>query len=185
MNEEHNQFKCKVKDLHRLAVARIDIAVAQAACQYIIDNIKFLGDPLYHPHYVTLVICYARPFTRNNLYGALSKKWSKFPNEPAAGMHKQLIDARHTFVAHSDGSVRCLQITPKGHVVRGTKYKIDEYSCQVENRFIALENFPLAKANCQYLVSQMNNEIKELLDYVGPKLDFSKGPVELDVTNLL
>jgi hypothetical protein len=94
-------------------------------------------------------------------------------------MHKQLIDARNTFVAHSDGSVRRLQITPKGYSVPGTKYKIDEYSCQIKKFYIALENLPLAKANCQYLVSRMNNEIKELLNYVGPQLDLSNGPLEI------
>jgi len=184
MTKENIQFKQKVKELHKLAVARLDIIEAQAACQYIIDNISDLGDPLYYPHSVTLVICYARPFTRNNVYGALGNKWSEFPNEPVAGMHKQLIDARNTFVAHSDGSVRGLQIIPKGYSVPGTKYKIDGYSCQVKKFYIALENFPLAKANCQYLVSRMNDEIKELLNYVGPQLDLSNGPLEIDVTHL-
>lgn len=184
MTKDRKQFKQKVKELHKLAVARFDLIEAQKACQYIIDNISDFGDPLYYPHSVTLVICYARPFTKNNVYGTLGKKWSKFPNKPATGMHKQLIDARNTFIAHSDGSVRVLQITPKGYSVPSTEYKIEEYSCKVKKFYIALENFPLAKANCQYLVSRMNDEIKELLGYVGPKLDFSNGPVELDVTNL-
>ena len=157
---------------------------AQAACQYIIDNIADLGDPLYYPHSVTLVICYARPFTRNNVYGALGNKWSTFPNEPATGMHRQLIDARNTFVAHSDGSVRGLQITPKGYLVPGTEYTVNEYSCQVKKFYIALENLPLAKANCQYLVPMMNDEIKGLLEEVAPQFHLSSGPLEIDVTQL-
>jgi hypothetical protein len=99
-------------------------------------------------------------------------------------MHKQLIDARNTFMAHSDGSVRGLQITPKGYSVPGTEYIINKYSCQVKKFYIALDNFPLAKANCQFLVSRMNDEIERLLNEVAPQLDLSNGPLEIDVTQL-
>jgi hypothetical protein len=184
MSKQRNQLIHKVRELHKLAVARLDIMEAQAACQYIIDNITDFGNPLYYPHSVTLVICYARPFTRNNVYGALGSKWSTFPNEPATGMHRQLIDARNTFVAHSDGSVRGLQITPKGYSVPGTEYTVNEYSCQVKKFYIALENLPLAKANCQYLVPRMNDEIKGLLEEVAPQFDLSNGPLEIDVAQL-
>lgn len=185
MTMERNQLKQKVKELHKLAVARFDIIQAQSACEYIIDNITDFGDPLYYPQSVTMIICYARPFTRNNVYGALGEKWSKFPNEPATGMHKQLINARNTVIAHSDGDVRKLQITPKGYAVPGMKdEKIEEYSCQVKTFYIALENLPLARANCQHLVIQMNDEIKELLDDVGPQLDLSDGPLQIDITKL-
>jgi len=146
MNITDHKFKQKARELHKLAVARLDIIEAQNACEYVINEVNNQGDPMYYPHFVTLVICYARPFTNNNVYGALNKKWSKFPNDAANGMHKQLLDARNTFIAHSDGNVRSMQITPKEYIIPGTQRKIDYHTCQVKKFYISLENFPLARS---------------------------------------
>ena len=172
-------FKQNVKELHKLAVARLDIVEAQLACQYVVEKVRDLGDTQYYPHFVTLVICYARPFTKNKPYGALKKKWAQFPDETTSAMHKQLLDARHKFIAHSDGSIRSMQITPKGYIIPGTQRRIEDYTCQVHKFYIPLDNFRIAKKNCQHLVSRMNVEIEKLLQIVGPELDFSKGAVDV------
>ncbi len=144
-----------------------------------IEKVAAMGDDLYYPLFVTIVICYARPFARNNEYGSLGKKWERFPNKVLTGMHKQLLDARNRFVAHSDANARQTEIVPAGCAYPGTNRIQGKATCAVGRFAIPLENFPLAKMNCQYLISNLNSRIDALLDDIVPSLDLQDRPVQL------
>ena len=179
MFEIDRKFKKKCKELHKLAVARFDILEAQLACETMIEKVAHMGDGLYYPLFVTVVICYARPFTQNNVYGRLGGSWERFPDEVLTRMHKHLLDARNRFVAHSDANARKTEIIPPGYSYPGTGRIVKEPTCAVGRFAIPLENFPIAKMNCRHLISNLNKQIKELLDEVVPKLNLSNGPVQL------
>lgn len=173
------KFKKTCKELHKLAIARLDIFQAQQACEKMIDKVADMGDDLYYPLFVTTVICYARPFTQNNVYGRLGSRWERFPNKILTDMHIQLLDARNKFVAHSDANARRTEIIPPGYSYSGTDRIVKEPTCAVGRFAIPLENFPITKMNCQHLISCLNDRIDELLGEVVPKLDLSNGPVQL------
>lgn len=172
-------FKNKCRELHKLSVARFDIFQAQLACDMMIGKVAHMGDDLYYPLFVTIVICYARPFTQNNVYGRLGNKWERFPNKVLTDMHIQLLDARDKFVAHSDANARKTEIIPPGYSYPGTGRIINEATCAVGKFAIHLENFPIAKMNCQHLISGLNSRIDELIAEIVPLLDFQAGPVQL------
>jgi hypothetical protein len=119
MTKRSGKFEGRCKELRKLAVARFDIVEAHLACQTMIDEVTYMDDSLYYPLFVTVVVCYARPFTRNNVYGRLGNTWARFPDEILKGMHEQLLDARNHFVAHSDANARRTTILPDGYTYPG------------------------------------------------------------------
>jgi hypothetical protein len=179
INKMDKKFKNKCKELHKLAVARFDILEAQNACQTMIDKVHNMGDDFYYPLFVTVVICYARPFTQNNIYGRLGSKWEQFPHQIFTDMHKQLLEARNKFVAHSDANARETSIIPQGYTYPGSGRLVSKPTCAVGRFAIPIENFPIAKRNCQNLISGLNYRIEELLNEIVPVLDFKGGPVQL------
>jgi hypothetical protein len=104
------------KNLYKLMVAQSDIGAAHSAYKLFESNVKELSDKLYQPLFTAIVVCYARPFTNNQPYGALPDKWTKFDNPRQQSLHDDLIKARHEIVAHSDMSVRRASIVPPGVV---------------------------------------------------------------------
>jgi hypothetical protein len=94
-------------------------------------------------------------------------------------MHKQLLDARNRFVAHSDANARETSIVPPGWFYPGTDRVISKATCAVGRFAVLLENFPIAKGNCQHLISGLNSRIEKLLSEVVPALNLEQGPVQL------
>lgn len=173
-------FKGKCRELHKLAVARFDLIQAQLACEKMINEVANMDDDLYYPLFVTMVICYARPFTQNNVYGSLGNRWGRFPNDGLTQMHRQILDARDLFVAHSDANARRTEIVPSGFTYPGTGRIVTIPTCAVGRFAIPLENYPIAKMNCQYLVSGLSNRIDNLLDEIVPQIDLSEGPIQIE-----
>ena len=100
------------KDLYRLLLARSDIGAANTACQLFLRTVSDLKDELYYPLFTAIVVCYARPFTANEPFGALPRKWAKFSDARSQSLHDDLLRARHELVAHSDATVRTAKIIP-------------------------------------------------------------------------
>ena len=173
------------KELHKLAVARCDIVEARLACERMGQTVTGIDDPMYYPLFVMTVVCYARPFTNNSLLGRLGKKWTRFPDAPLQKMHRTLVKARNTLIAHSDGEVRKVQIVPKGYRVPGTDKVSQDHTCLVRKLFFPLENFPLAKRLCQFQIGRMNPQIQELLGEVVPHLNLTEGPTEMDFQDFM
>ena len=100
------------KNLYKLLVARSYITAALKACYLLLINIKELDDKLLYPLQTAVFVCYACPFTENKPFGKLPKKWTRFSNNKFKDAHDELIEARHEIFAHSDMSIRKIQIVP-------------------------------------------------------------------------
>ena len=96
--------------LYRLLVARSDIGASHAACELFLKTVTDLSDDLYYPLFSAIVVCYARPFTDNKVFGSLPEKWRKFSDPDQQRLHNSLIATRHELIAHSDISVRKAKI---------------------------------------------------------------------------
>lgn len=104
-------------ELYKLLVARSDIDAARASADLFLKTVRDISNELYYPLFTATVICYARPFTNNEPYGALPKKWAKFSNVKFQDTHDSLMKARNEIVAHSDMSVRKAMIVPSGALI--------------------------------------------------------------------
>jgi len=67
------------KLFHKLAVARSDILAARAACRFFVEHVKETNHTIYYPLFVSVVVCYARPFSDNDTLGRLPKNGARMP----------------------------------------------------------------------------------------------------------
>jgi hypothetical protein len=102
------------RQFHKLAVAQSDLLAARAACRYFVEHVADISHTIYYPLLVTIVICYARPFTDNTSFGVLSKKWYSFKDKRLQASHDLMLKTRNEIVAHSDAHVRQIEIRPAG-----------------------------------------------------------------------
>tara|TARA_R110001583_G_scaffold194622_1_gene365984 strand:- start:1665 stop:2219 length:555 start_codon:yes stop_codon:yes gene_type:complete len=102
--------KNKSLELHRIAVAARDIECAQDGFKNIETLKAKPADKLYQPLIFGAVASYCRPFTNNDGFGILPKRWKKFEGlSELMDTHKKLIDYRNIVVAHS--SITCNKLT--------------------------------------------------------------------------
>jgi len=147
--------------LHRLAVARSDIAVALDAARLVCERVSKMGDSLYVPLFVATVTAYARPFKRSEPYGALPADWSRFSNARSQKLHDDLIEARDTYVAHSDSGSRTVDIIPAGTSFRG--HRAAGLSVAIKTTWWKVEFFPRIIAHCEDLFGRLDEETERLL----------------------
>lgn len=111
-----DSFVHRKKQLHKLIVARADIAAALETGRFFL-GMKNAHDELFYPLVTAMIVCYTRPFTANDPFGPLPSKWSKYDNARYETIHKALMDIRHRAITHSDLSVRKVLIFPPGTVL--------------------------------------------------------------------
>jgi len=175
----------KKKNLYRLLVARSDIGAATAASKLFINTVSDLSDKLYYPLFTSIVICYARPFTNNEPYGALPEKWSKFENQLWQRRHDSILKARHELVAHSDMSVRKAKIVPQNVVIGNNNVKeLKSARIGIETSYY-LFTIPMIKETLDVAINlgrRMNDEIEVVLDdlYGGMELPNAKFSLRID-----
>lgn len=104
-------------ELHRVAVAARDMGCAKEGFLMILELDCEPGDSRYQPLLFGAVVSYARPFTANDGFGALSGRWAKFSSGELQVAHQQIIQYRNTVAAHSDISTNKLHIYPTGVTV--------------------------------------------------------------------
>lgn len=102
------------RQFHKLAIAQSDLVHARAACRYFVQYVSDIAHAIYYPLFVTIVICYARPFTDNDTLGRLPKKWGAFSDERLQRSHDLMLKTRNEVVAHSDETIRQIHIVPAG-----------------------------------------------------------------------
>src|SRR5437773_2561704 len=154
----------KKRDLHRLAVARSDIAAALEACNLLLANVDHLGHDLYQPLFHAIAISYARPFTANRPLGSLPAKWSRYANPGFQEAHDQLLSVRNQFVAHSDQDERTVQIVPPYVTVPGANTHYDKVGVGVRTVVFPIENFVVVRDMCLDIGRRIEKAIDPLLD---------------------
>lgn len=154
------------RDLYRLLIARSDMNASLRACELILKTVKSIKDEKLYPLTTSVVVCYSRPFTKNEPYGSLPKKWSKFDNPQYQATHDRLLQARHELFAHSDMKVRKAQIVPPNVPlgVDGDKVlKSPEIGTQVSYKLFEIGFFKIIKETNLDLGRRMQVEIDKLI----------------------
>lgn len=158
------------RELYRLLLARSDITAALEACRLFRSQVDKLGHPLYYPLFAAIVVCYARPFTKNRPLGPLPNKWATFAHPMAQKTHDQILDARHQLIAHSDIDARGAMIVPPGFVVgrdEGKELVSDEVAVQT-----TVDYFPLSffRVNAWRVIHDLGSRLNEAIEPVVDEL---------------
>jgi hypothetical protein len=126
---ESEQFITKYSDkrsrrkklFQKLALAHFDVDSAYKTCELFLEKVAAgklsektvevgMGNPLYLPLLEAMIISYSRPFIDNDGLGVLSKQWSEFEDKELKKTHHFILNYRNDLVAHSDHTVRKIQI---------------------------------------------------------------------------
>ena len=169
------------RELHKLAVARSDIAAALHAAELVVNRVQGLGDDLYMPLFHAAAIAYGRPFTHNRPYGALGGKWERFTDPRLQQTHDTLIRVRDELVAHSDQSRRTVDIIPGGTPL-GEGRAAGRLMLSVATSVFPLQRFQDVAATCADLSSRLNEAVESLLRalFAGQPLPATEFPLTFD-----
>lgn len=172
------------KDLYRLLLARSDIGASISGCRLLIENVTHVGDDLYYPLYSSIVVCYARPFTNNEPFGALPNKWGKFEEEKYQNTHDKLIKARHEIIAHSDMDARKAMIVPSGCLIgihKGKELRSDHIGCQVGIYYFKISFFQNVWDTAIDISKRLNLEIDRLTDALYGGMELPARPFNIRI----
>ncbi len=168
----HSQPRSKQKkELYKLAVARSDITGAQKTCRVILERVSGLGDELYPPLFHAAVVSYGRPFVDNKSTGPLSRHWGDFSDARLRQTHTKLIQTRHELVAHSDSTVRALDIVPPGVKVAPGLPPSQHVGLKIASYYYPQQMFIDTFDTCADLIGRLNSRIDELLSILYDQVD--------------
>lgn len=165
-------------------MARSDVSAAISAADLLINRVDHLGDDLYYPLFSAMVVCYARPFTNNRPYGSIPNRYERFESQRHRRIHRQIIDARHELIAHSDMTIRKAQIVPAGtRIGRHGDQDINSagLGSQVSHYFFTISMFPEVKATAKIFGDRINSDIETLLHELYEGMELPKRPFDLKV----
>lgn len=156
-------------EVHRVAVAARDIECAQDGFEKIFELNASPADKLYQPLLFGAVTSYCRPFTNNDGFGSLPKKWKKFGDkEQFSHLHEELFCYRNSVVAHSDITSNKLVICPPSGVLQidNQSHIITEPMFAVRTPLLGLETIREAIELCAF---QQNRMLEFLIDEIGER----------------
>lgn len=105
------------QELLKLMAARSDFSGSRQACEMLLQHAPMPGSDLNYPLVVAATVCYSRPFTANEPYGSLPNRYARSLEAPQRTFHRDVLDARHKFFAHSDLNDRPAYIYPTGTLI--------------------------------------------------------------------
>ena len=183
MSKESKLSRADTKKLfHKLAVARSDILAARAACRFFVEHVKETNHTIYYPLFVSVVVCYARPFTDNNTLGRLPKKWGMYADPRLQAAHHQLLKARNEVVAHSDGNVKEIKVVPAGVEYPWQTLTSKHHGFMIMNYLLPPESFKTYLDTIYDLMDRLNPEVQRLFDelYVGQQMPADVFPLQFN-----
>lgn len=148
-------------ELHRLAVAARDMGCAKEGFLMISELKCEPGDNRYQPLLFGAVVSYARPFTANDGFGALSAKWAKLPTDELQVAHQEIIEYRNTVAAHSDIRTSKLHIYPTGVqlIIGENSLVLEEPMYAVATPLLNKSDITKYMALCDYQQDRMTDMI--------------------------
>jgi hypothetical protein len=172
--------------LARLLIARTDLSAAQFALKTILTQMtKGLRDPLIYPLHTAAIICYARPFTRNKETGTLPATYSRFDSDEANAAHRDALDVRHKFVAHSDFDARRPRIYPAGWKVgtdsTGREIGDKHVNADVQTVLLGRRVCIRLHDNCIEILNRLHADIDEMLQQLYGGMDLPTRPFALRI----
>jgi hypothetical protein len=162
--KHHTRTELK-RQFHKLAIARSDLIHARAACRYFIEHVGDIAHAIYYPLFVTIVICYARPFTDNDTFGRLQKRWGAFAEQRLQRSHDLMLKTRNEVVAHSDAAIRKIRIVPAG-VTYPFTFSADTPVISQSHGFM-IDTYLLEPSH----FTDALDTIYHVLDRLGPEVD--------------
>ena len=185
----------KKKLFQKLVLAHSDIHSAYETCELFLEKVAAgersentvkvgLNNPLYLPLLEAIIISYARPFTDNDGLGVLPKQWSSFEDKNLAEAHRFILQYRNELVAHSDHTIRKIQIfsptanfgpTPK-------RKKSDGPGFGVSTFWIPLHRVETFHHLCAFQGQRLITETMRMLDelFGGMELPDKAFPLRID-----
>jgi hypothetical protein len=88
----------RAAELTRLRLAQGDMRQVIAAATFLSEGRH--DQYLYRALETAIVVCYARPFGRSNVVGAIGEQWEAIGKAP--NLHKELLRLRNKLYAHTD-----------------------------------------------------------------------------------
>lgn len=174
----------KKRELYKLLVARSDITASLNSCKQLLEMVDGLGHKLYYPLFTAVVICYARPFTKNKPFGSLPEKWYKFNDAMLKEIHEDLLKARHELIAHSDMTVKEAYIIPPGYEMGkdGEKSIVSEFvAVQTTTEYFPRPMFEKAHKLCMFQGSRLNEEIDKLVTELYGNMELPNAPFKIKI----
>ena len=172
-------------EFHRVAVAARDIDCAEQGFKLILELNCEPADNRYQTLLFGAVISYARPFTSNDGFGTLPRKWQKFDSQDLQNLHTKIIDYRNTVAAHSDIKHNKLYIYPRGSILRigEISQALDEPMYAIATPLLNKDEIPKYIELCQYQHGRMLDATiefaKERFTQEGEPFEFSHEQSEI------
>lgn len=185
------ELKTIKKELWRIVFARMSIARAIRACEFISTNVRRTDDPVYYPLVTAIFVLYARPFGNNSGVGMISSKLADYDSPEKINTHAMLLRGRHGLYAHVEATGKYFDsednpIAPLlrlGIVLQNMNDGTVKPRTQVSEPELLLETIPQIKIVCEDLLKKLDAEearlLKQLVE-VGFKLHSGENFVDLD-----
>lgn len=155
------------KQLYKLAIARSDIGTVLQLCRLCTSiksdrrrnalNKMALQDALIS----SIIASYSRPFSDNQPYGPLQKKWSKFDNPLHRNLHEKIIQFRNKKIAHTDYETRQVYLYTSGYY---DKEAIG--ALLITTRTFPLEEIPVIIDMCNILMKRFKSHTHVLTTFL-------------------
>lgn len=164
--EAAKNFNIK-KQLYKLAIARCDIFTALELCTLCNSmkndkRRKISKKTAYQDSLIaSMITAYSRPFSDNQPYGPLQKKWSTFENPLHNNLHEKIIEFRNKKIAHTDFDTRQVYFYTTGYC--------DEYligGLTITTRLFPSEDIPIVIDMCNILRERFKAHINLLAKYL-------------------
>jgi hypothetical protein len=137
--------------------------------------------PAFYHVALSMVVCYARPFTENFGAGSLLVEYPNFPDFPDEQLnvrHRRLWDLRNKFMSHSSCEGRKLMILPPGSEDPSTHILVDCLDHVVgEREFPDIRFFDWLKDVVFALKARLDEDVRTRLQEIAGHLS---APDEMD-----
>lgn len=177
----------KKRNLYRLALAALDVGMAENYCDELIQSIDWDREKI--PFHLTdafsaaVVITYTRPFvaTRNpKSVGVLPKKWHKFSNPQLQNAHETMLRLRDDLIAHTDQTMTPMTIFPAGVMMHRISRAAPRTSWQLGRRAIPPTTTILNFRNvCRDLRKRLEDAVSEAIEELYGNMELPRAPFPL------
>jgi hypothetical protein len=178
------------RELHKLILAHGDIYGAFLTCNHFLSVVppEFssqagvhagLDHPLYWPLMTAIVVSYSRPFTDNNGYGVLKKRWSQFNHPKRREAHHLLLKARNELAAHTDIEIRRLRIVPPGRSRFLKGHELKHVGFAVAGYIFTLAQVEIFGHHSAELAQDLFGEVEILLNKLYVDMELPNAPFDL------
>jgi hypothetical protein len=169
------------KRLLRLISARADTDYASEAFQAFQAA---HATPIAYHLFLSMVVCYCRPFTESRGIGSLLCEYPDYPDFPDADMnvrHQRMIDIRNNFLGHSSIEGSEVFLLAPGSQHPGTGETCSHFNYAVAKRhFLHPEYAPWLHQVVEALSARLDDDLRTVTKEIGEAYLRDGGTYKLD-----